>query len=630
MTTNEKKLTPLLQVENKKPLDVGCGHVTASINPNGSVNSINGPHSKHGFITLTTLDQFSNNKWYESQYVRTYRRAMVETNSGFGVIPDMDLNWKISFLDGKDPVYEMTIDGIHVTSTFSARIDDGGSGAIVQQLTIENARESLGFFPVRIGGRFSLNRCSYGQLTEGGPIMVPEVKNDVSVRKNQISIKNDPLHARADIVIFEDGKPLLLEEMNIVESKPVEMEQIVKLKLEEKQKKVITVVYTLYEGLEQVTTRNVPMDYSSNDGSDQEIWSSFVIERNIEYILSCCSIPVSEEKVCIITDHQLLPLAWNRDAYYMMKLLFLSHEQNQDVRVQKVLKGHLLWMFHTANRPDGYWGRAYLTNGFCKDNIFQLDQQCYPLLELCEYFDAFGDVETVERCLPQVNEILEMLFRYKADEKWLFRTGETPADDKVNYPYHFSSQVLVWNTFSKLAKLNKCFSFSSSNLLEWANKVKLDCLDQFSASNNNKEMFAYLTDLENNYQFYHDANDLPTVLAPLWGFVSKENEKWINTMNFAFSQKNKGGYYEGGYEGLGSVHTPHKWPLGDGQELLYAFLMNDKKRVYRVLEKLQAAVQWDGLFSEAVDENTGVVASRHWFSWPGAFISYVLLLMGEG
>jgi uncharacterized protein len=101
----------------------------------------------------------------------------------------------------------------------------------------------------------------------------------------------------------------------------------------------------------------------------------------------------------------------------------------------------------------------------------------------------------------------------------------------------------------------------------------------------------------------------------------------METMKFAFSEENKGGYYPGPFGGLGSVHTPHKWPLGDGQELLFALLTGDKNRENNVISKLERAVQWDGLFSEAVNETNGEVASRHWFSWPGAFISSVLLKM---
>ncbi|MFT6897041.1 MAG: meiotically up-regulated gene 157 (Mug157) protein [Paraglaciecola sp.] len=81
------------------------------------------------------------------------------------------------------------------------------------------------------------------------------------------------------------------------------------------------------------------------------------------------------------------------------------------------------------------------------------------------------------------------------------------------------------------------------------------------------------------------------------------------------------------YGGLGSVHTPHKWPLGDGQELLYAWLSGEGEYQQRVLEKLKETACWDGMYNETVDENTCVIRSRHWFSWPGAFIGCGLRLI---
>ncbi|AJY74793.1 glycoside hydrolase family 125 protein [Paenibacillus beijingensis] len=204
-------------------------------------------------------------------------------------------------------------------------------------------------------------------------------------------------------------------------------------------------------------------------------------------------------------------------------------------------------------------------------------------------------------------------------------TGETPADDEVEYPYHFSSNVLVWHTLISLAKLNKSVAFTALNLPEMARRVKQDTLDCFVTVHQGRQLFAYLSDLKGNFQLYHDANDLPTVYAPVWRFCGADDPAWIQTMEFAFTEDNKGGYYGGIYGGLGSVHTPHPWPLGDGQELLYSLLVRDKGREQLVRRKLEEIVQWDGLFSEAIDEHTGAIESRHWFSWPGAFISSVLL-----
>jgi meiotically up-regulated gene 157 (Mug157) protein len=142
-------------------------------------------------------------------------------------------------------------------------------------------------------------------------------------------------------------------------------------------------------------------------------------------------------------------------------------------------------------------------------------------------------------------------------------------------------------------------------------------------------VFAYLTDLQGNYQLYYDANDLPTIYAPIWKFCHPHDEIWTRTFQFGLSTSNRGGYYPGVFGGLGSVHTSHPWPLGDVQELLYAQMHDDQEHWQRVWHKLKQVVQWDGLFSEAINEATGQVESRHWFSWPGAFLSTVLLGLGN-
>ena len=41
--------------------------------------------------------------------------------------------------------------------------------------------------------------------------------------------------------------------------------------------------------------------------------STYVLRRNVEYILANCAIPVSNRSVAIVTDHVALPLGWNRD-----------------------------------------------------------------------------------------------------------------------------------------------------------------------------------------------------------------------------------------------------------------------------------------------------------------------------
>ncbi|CAF0833948.1 unnamed protein product [Didymodactylos carnosus] len=315
---------------------------------------------------------------------------------------------------------------------------------------------------------------------------------------------------------------------------------------------------------------------------------------------------------------------------YLPKLINKSFHVEWCSKIKSVLRGHIMWLFKRAQRLDqGHWGRSYLTNGQCKDKIFQLDQQCYPLLELCQYYDLYqeekGDcIELVNMFVNQIDEVLTTILACKHPEKWIFSTDETPGDDPVQYPYHFSSQILLWYTLKQLEQRKFVKSF---DLTYWIENLYRDCLECFRTNhpeNQNKFLFAYVADNQNSYHhFYHDANDLPTVYAPLWQFCSHDDEAWLNTMEFAFSPLNKDGFY---VVGLGSVHTRHPWPLGDAQELLYAHLINDETRQRRLLNRLtNQIIQWDGLYSEAVDENDHKVTSRHWFSWPGAVISIMFL-----
>ncbi|RQW09651.1 glycoside hydrolase family 125 protein [Paenibacillus rhizophilus] len=637
--------------QSRKPLDVGCGQLSASIGEDGCIRSVNHVHPRHGFITLEPAEPFPNDKWYDSEYVRLYRRRLIDQGhtsegaAGFGIQPKGP-EWKQEFFLALNhfPLIRFQRQNIEIDAVFIPFQQDGQSG-IIEQLTVTNCGDKPESVPLAVGGTLSLHRCSYGQLTEGGPIPIPPTDLAVEVMNNRLTVTNLSLPAQARLDFFDGKDPLILPPMEMSTNRPVKYmhETEIHLKPGESRELMMVCRISVEEGetdfsfdelqvWKKKALKEAPILHREGPSREEK----FIVQRNIDYILTCCSIPVGEDIVCIITDHQLLPLSWNRDSYYMMRLLLDSERHAHFIyeasyvpvfksQVQRTVKGHLLWMFEKAVRPSGYWGRAYLTNGFCKDNVFQLDQQCYPLLELCEYYDRFEDHQAVARILPKVNEILNMIMEYKDMERWLFQTGETPADDEVTYPYHFSSQVLVWHTLTSLAKLNETFSFTSLELLEMARSVKRDTLDCFVAPHGDRELFAYLSDLKGSFQLYHDANDLPTVYAPIWGFCNSNDPRWMNTIEFAFSKENKGGFYDGKFGGLGSVHTPHPWPLGDGQELLYSLLIGDVRREQQVQRKLAEIVQWDGLFPEAVNEHTGDVESRHWFSWPGAFISSVFI-----
>src|SRR5690606_28351415 len=92
------------------------------------------------------------------------------------------------------------------------------------------------------------------------------------------------------------------------------------------------------------------------------------------------AVPVTDEATCILTDHMLLPLSWNRDSYFVVDALVRWEKTHLET-----MRRHLNWMFEVAERPNNEWGRCYLASGQQKDPAYQLDQQLFPLLELAEY-----------------------------------------------------------------------------------------------------------------------------------------------------------------------------------------------------------------------------------------------------
>jgi len=267
--------------------------------------------------------------------------------------------------------------------------------------------------------------------------------------------------------------------------------------------------------------------------------------------------------------------------------------------------------------------------------VFQFDQQCYPLLEISDFVEAFPeDKDFIKQLIEEdtISEILETLNAHRDEETGLFVTDESPGDDAVEYPFHFSSHVLLWHTLTRLSrtltKLGDSSNLNASTLEDMASEIKSATLRHFVCA----DKFAYLTDGNGNHTFYHDANDLPTLFALDWGFISTPSERlvWSKTMDYGSSPENEGFFPKGRFQGLGSVHTRAPWPLGYAQELIYAELTRNGNARESAWTRIKGAMFWDGMFAEAVDGETGRCVSKAWFSWPGSVIGSALLKRGQG
>ncbi|NLX11669.1 MAG: glycoside hydrolase family 125 protein [Chloroflexi bacterium] len=583
-----------------KPLDFGGDGITGSVDRDGRLIALNTYHNHYGYITLTTAPPFREDARYDPAAVRAYRASLAALDGMGPVFAPPVIKRQAALLEGAIP---------HV----ALRFEGGGSAAVTTWAQGGGAVQLWRFEGVqpRWQGCISLQRCAYTQLTEGGPLPVPPLQTRVMFADGVLTVSHPALGCVAALAGFPPGPA---------------WEQTAEGRVEvDLDCGTGTLVLACGFGPDAFTAREYAsalthqQDIGYSLGKLRQMWRSRLVaaprhplvRRGLVYGLAL-TVPVGMAD-CILTDHMLLPLSWNRDAYYVARML-LSWRPEFAELVQR----HLLWMFETAERADGAWGRCYLANGRIKDRAFQLDQQLFPLLELAEYTLETGNWETWQRLQPQLAALREMLLSRKAPDDWLFPTDETPADDPLAFPYHFSSHLLMWRTFGRLAAVERGAGWD-----DLAGQIRTAIQRHFVAPRDGTALYAYATDGHGRYHFYHDANDVPLALAPAWGFVGADDPVWRATVDFAFSEQNEGGYY--GAHRLGSVHTRAPWPLGDVQDVIIARALGDSDRERVAWVRLEAAAQWDGALPEAYHPETGEVASRHWFAWPNALLAGVAL-----
>lgn len=655
---NTVTYSPVLQDHHSKTLDIGLNGATLSAGPLGDILQLSCFHPVHGFVVVSPFAQFDGGRFYDPGYVRKYRATMLEHIRsgihGFGVqFEGTPKNLGINFVDNQWILITYTINEFQLSTTLSIN----QSGEVAQSTRIRSKATSETGLAYTFALDISVNRASYGQLTEGGPLPIPPSKNALRLfdQGRRWAVINPNLDAAVEGSLSCNGHPMPLES-EIYESvaigEPIHARFRGTVQLPPNESCIFVSKFHLRPG--PLPFNNPTMISSLGSGfrgqwrleNDQR---GLIIRRNLEYILGNCTIPVRNGFTCFITDHVALPLGWNRDNYWQIRFLLDVYRNLDRIAypetartyasiIRTSVQGHLNWVFRLAQRPHGYWRRSYLSTGVPKDGpVFQQDQQCYPLLELCDFFEAFPSESLFVRELISENtipNILNMLQARQDPQTGLYPTEETPGDDAVEYPFHFSSHVLLWHTITRLSHLAKTFpvnpQLNHSQLEVLASKIRKSTLYFFTAENpkTSTTMFAYLTSGAGQHTFYHDANDIPTLFIPAWGFASSPADEalWLRTMDFGLSALNEGGFYPSGpFGGLGSVHTQGPWPLGYVQEYAYASIQRHEAAKEDAWRRIKGCMFWDGLFPEAVDGTTGDCVSKAWFSWPGAMIGSALL-----
>ena len=519
-------------------------------------------HPAHGRVVLTSAPRFDETRRRDQSEVRRYRAALAARDrAGYG-------------LDAGEAQGHELLEAALPRIRF-------GSGAELTAFAPAGRRGAVqvmsGRVDPRLVGGLRLARAAYTQLTEGGPLRPAREARKEGELEGARWIEDRDLGVAAALVIAPARGAIALAAAFGRDR----VDAIAEARLLAGSADVL---------LQRELAARATVPWAAATGP---------VQRAVVYALDCASCEV-DGAVAILADHEILPLVWTRDAYYVARMLLAVAPG--DARVRSTVGGFLRWCFERAERPDGWWPRSSLATGPAKDRAFQLDQQLYPPLLLAEHTRLTGDRSLLARYGPQAETVLDRLLG-RADGG-LVATTETPADDQLAEPFHFSSHLLLWRTLVAYGRDG--------------DGLRALIRDRFTRDGR----FAYAIG-PSGARHYHDANDIPTALAPAWGFCRADDPVWLATVDRAWSERNPA-YFAGPLGGLGSLHTRHPWPLGDLQRVIVARATGDAGAERNAWQRLVQVETWDGVLPEAYDEHTGEVASRHWFAWPVALRALLL------
>jgi hypothetical protein len=207
--------------------------------------------------------------------------------------------------------------------TTKTQVQDDGE--VIQTCLINNqgSRSQIIHYQVNLG--VSVNRASYGQLTEGGPIPLPRSKNELKIGGDEgcIIIANSYLGARLHASFWDNHQRIdfsnQLSEKSFEDS-PVAANLGQHFELRSGQSRELQARFRLSPWANTTTALiGLPRACISHPTlcKPRENQAHFIIRRNLEYVLGNCTIGVPSsagaETVCLVTDHVALPLGWNRD-----------------------------------------------------------------------------------------------------------------------------------------------------------------------------------------------------------------------------------------------------------------------------------------------------------------------------
>ena len=590
-----------------KPVDVGTGMVVASFGcREPSLLSLTTTHPTHGVVELAGAVPFDESGRGTPDAVRAYRAALADDASACCWLeaPDGE-RCTDATLDATDPAAPHWLG--HLGTARLAAAARAVDPAVLELRWQLDGWQSPAPPQVRFAGRLALSTLA--EITETNPLPPSTQSSSLRADGGSLTVSSSELSSTASLALDHGAWQVGAEHAATWASSASGKRLTI----------VLRVTIGATEGW-QASRRPAATPAAPPD--DEGL--SRLTTRALAYVRGCTALRTGTDERVILTDHRLLPLSWTRDAYYQA-LLLLAAGTPADT---EAVADHLRWLWRRCDRPEGLWARSHHADGRRKDLAFQADQQVYPVLEACDYWRLTGSLPDGVDWTDAVAAAWSQIMARTDTHTGLLATVENAADDPAAAPFVASSQILLWYAARRLTELAAAaaLGLDAAELVATADRLR----NAFRSSFEAQRPWPYAVDGKEGSILYHDANDLPLALAPVWGLCAPGDDGWRATMDFAWSSRNPG-WFGGERGGVGSVHTPHPWALGDVQDWLVGRATGDAGRCARAVERLNAVAFVDGMLPEAYSAGRRPdVRIRHWFAWPGAAFGALQLLDARG
>lgn len=283
-------------------------------------------HPEHGIIVANPFRSFDGSRFYDVPYVRDYRTRMLQwiqnDRPGFGLdfgVPGHLVSFKT--VQTNVALYHIKLVN-HVDVSLTAHIS--AQGSFVQDARATNTSSGCLLLPYALRVNVSLNRASYGQLTEGGPIPLPPSRN--ILRKSgpsTLRVYNPNLRAQLWTSLDINGQPVAVDSVEDQDASDAMLDVSVRgrVSIPPGETARLCATFRLIPDAKEhpnvsqsgMAISKVMLPNAKSPWRRDEILTTFVLKRNFEYILANCVVPISESRTVVLTDHVALPLGWNRD-----------------------------------------------------------------------------------------------------------------------------------------------------------------------------------------------------------------------------------------------------------------------------------------------------------------------------